>query len=123
MLLQVIPVLAKAQLYASMGLVTQAEAALAQAESLLDDGMPADSARQWRVQHWLLTRLLQLWKGDTLAMQQTGALKCDLPANKKAHSHMPTLSSLQLVRQSYHDLLLTWMLHESCAHSGQPRRC
>lgn len=63
--------LAKAQLYASMGLATQAEAALTQAESLLD-GMPADSARQWRVHHWLLTRLLQLWKGDTLAMQQTG---------------------------------------------------
>ena len=65
--------LAKAQLYGSMGLVTQAEAALTEAESLLDN-MPADSARPWRVHHWLLARLLQLWKGDTLAMQQTGAL-------------------------------------------------
>ncbi len=63
--------LVKAQLYGSMGLVTQAEAALTEAESLLD-GMPADSARQWRVHHWLLARLLQLWKGDTLVMQQTG---------------------------------------------------
>lgn len=59
------------QFCASLGSITEAEAALTQADSLVN-GMPADSARQWRVHHWLLTRLLQLWKGNTLALQQTG---------------------------------------------------
>ena len=68
-----IPLLGKAQLYACSGSIAEAEAVLTQAESLLDE-MPAEAAGQWRVHHWLLTRLLQLWKGDTLAMQQTGDL-------------------------------------------------
>ena len=69
--LQVVPLLGKVQLCASSGNVTEAEVALTQADSLLD-GLPAESAGQWRVHHWLLTQLLQLWKGNGLALQQTG---------------------------------------------------
>ena len=65
--------LSKAQLHACSGSIAEAEAMLTQAESVLD-AMPVEAARQWRVHHWVLTRLLQLWKGDTLAMLQTGQL-------------------------------------------------
>ena len=69
--LQVSPLLCKAQLHASSGSVAEAEAALNEAGLLLA-AVPTESALEARVHHWLLSMLLQLWQGATLAMQQIG---------------------------------------------------
>ena len=80
--LQANPLLCKAQLHASSGNVAEAEAALTQTKSLLA-AMPAESPVEARVHHWLLSRILQLWQGATLAMQQMGEL---VPSQKLSRS-------------------------------------
>lgn len=70
-LLQAIALLGKAQLCASVGSTTEAEAHLAEAAPLLGSA-PVDFSSELRMHHWLLSTMMQLWKGETLAMQQTG---------------------------------------------------
>jgi len=72
-LLQAMALLGKAQLYATLGSMTEAEAALTEAATLLKS-LPADSAMQLPVHDWLLRKMVCLWKGDTFAMQQIGEL-------------------------------------------------
>ena len=69
--LQATALLSRAQLCTSSGDAAAAEAALAEAASVLD-GMPAESAQHLRAHHWLLATMLQLWMGETLALQQAG---------------------------------------------------
>lgn len=70
-LLQAIALLGKAQLCASLGSMTEAEACLAEAAPLLGT-VPLDFWSELRMHHWLLSTMLQLGKGETLALQQTG---------------------------------------------------
>ena len=70
-MLQATTLLGRAQLCASSGDADAAEAALAEAASVLA-GMPAESAQYLRTHHWLLATMLQLWEGETLALQQAG---------------------------------------------------
>ena len=70
-MLQATALLGRAQLAASSGNAAAAEAALAEAASVLE-GIPAESAQHLRTHHWLLATMLQLWMGETLALQQAG---------------------------------------------------
>ena len=74
-MLQATALLGRAQLAASSGDAAATEAALAEAASVLD-GMPAESAQHLRTHHWLLAMMLQLWMGETLALQQAGGQVC-----------------------------------------------
>lgn len=69
--LQAIALLSRAQLRASAGSTADAETDLTEAGALLRE-MSADGSKQLRVHHWLLSRMLQLWRGNTLSLQQSG---------------------------------------------------
>ena len=73
-MLQATALLGRAQLCASSGDAAAAGAALAEAAAVLG-GMPAESAQHLRTHHWLLATMLQLWMGETLALQQAGERK------------------------------------------------
>ena len=75
--LQATSLLSRAQLCASSGDAAAAESALAETASVLD-GMPAKSAQHLRTHHWLLATMLQLYAGETLALQQPGEPKCKI---------------------------------------------
>ena len=94
-MLQATALLGRAQLCASLGDAAAAEAALAEAASVLDD-MPAESAQRLRTHHWLLAMMLQLWMGETLALQQAGEQLC-----RSCHysSHVSAHDNVSLHRQ------------------------
>ena len=65
------------------------------------DGMPAESAQHLRTHRWLLATMLQLWMGETLALQQAGEQMC----KACSHSNHVTLMMIRVCTGNMEDRL------------------